>query len=83
MTKYIPRYKETKNKVIKMCLVCYHVEELAESEIDCPTCKSIGYMGFWESPEKFYNYVKMYKPKNLRVHGEHLQHLVDEALGLV
>lgn len=82
MKNYIPRYKETTNKVIKMCLQCKHVEELPEATIDCPTCQSVGYMGFWKDEKAFQNYLRMYQPKDLKVHGEKVQNLVNEVLGV-
>jgi len=79
MGKFIPTYKQTKNKVIKICMSCNHVEELTEATMDCPSCKMVN-MFFWENATKFQYYVQRYKPTNLKVVGEHLQYLVDEAL---
>lgn len=80
MSNYIPTYKETKNRVVKMCLSCKHVEELTEATNDCPSCGLVGYLGFWDKLEKFKFYVEKYKPTDLNVVGEKLQHLTNEIL---
>ena len=79
MASYIPRYKETKTKIIKMCLSCKFVGELTESTIDCPSCGLVGYLGFWDSPQKFQHYIRIYQPQHLNINGSYIQNLVDEA----
>jgi hypothetical protein len=70
---YIPRYKDTKNKVVKICLSCNHVEELTEATIECPTCGLVGSMGFWNTEYKFQRYIRMYQPKDLNIVGDNLK----------
>ncbi|AEO93870.1 gp625 [Bacillus phage G] len=81
MSKPIFTYRETKNVVIKMCLSCRHVQEFPESRIECPSCKLVGHMGFWDKPEGFQKYVRLNKPTGLKIIGEHLQYIYDEEMG--
>lgn len=75
-------FGEKYKPVINICYQCNHVAEAKMYQDQCANCSAVGVL-FFETAEKFSKFCQLYKPTYLKTTEEHLQYIIDEALGLV